>query len=265
MKIPYFCVNTFCKASFSGNPAGVCLLEEWLSTDELQKIASQLNQPETTFVIPLANGKWSIRWFSPLVEIDLCGHGTMGAAHVLYQEGLVKKGSTLFFASSVGELVVNTGQNKLIDLDMPTISSRKSSITPLLVEGLGAYPDEVYLGKDCMCVFSEEETVEELKPDFRLLSGIQNCRGLIVTALTSRPEFHFVSRFFAPAIGIEEDQVTGSTHCMMAPYWAKKIGKTRLNGWQASARGGEVKCRLKGDRVELSGICETFLKGKISI
>jgi PhzF family phenazine biosynthesis protein len=263
MKFPYFGINAFCKNSYSGNPAGVCILEEWLSTDELQKMASQVNMPETAFVFPSKSGVWSIRWFSPQVEIEICGHATLAAAYVLYEEGLVSGDSFISFSSLAGDLQAQQNDNKSISLSMPSIPFRKSSISPLLVEGLGSYPDEVYIGTDCLCVFSDEETIQALTPDFKLLAGLSSCRGISVTAKTSRIGYHFISRFFAPGIGIEEDHVTGSAHCMMAPYWGKKLGKDRLVGWQDSPRGGEVRCQLKDDRVILTGQSEVFVRGKI--
>ena len=263
MKYPYFCVNAFSKNSYSGNPAGVCILQEWLSTDELQKMATQVHLPETAFLFPSLKGAWSIRWFSPLVEIDLCGHAALAAAHVLYQEGFASDKDTITFSSSAGNLKVQKRGKQSVALEMPAISCRKSSISPLLVEGLGSYPDQVYVGMDCLCVFSEEERIEALNPDFRILSGIRNCRGIIVTAATENAGYDFISRFFGPRVGIDEDQVTGSSHCMLAPYWASKLKKNSLIGWQASQRGGEVYCELKGDRVILIGKSETFLRGEV--
>jgi len=263
MKFPFFSVNSFCKNSFSGNPAGVCILEEWLSTDELQKMALQVNLPETAFVFPSKNGIWSIRWFTPQVETELCGHGTLAAAHVLYEEGLIAETKSLFFSSLAGDIQVHRNESKSISLNLPSLPFRKSSISSVLVEGLGSYPDEVYIGTDCLCIFSDEETVRALTPEFRLLAGISSCRGISVTAKTAKIGYHFTSRFFAPGIGIDEDHVAGSAHCMLAPYWGKKLAKDQLVGWQDSARGGEVRCQLKGNRVILTGQSDIFVRGKM--
>lgn len=263
MKFPYFSVNAFCKGAFSGNPAGVCILEEWLSTDELQNMASQLYLPETAFVFPGKKNKWSIRWFTPKSEVELCGHATMAAAHVLFEEGLVTKDAEITFSSNSGELRVGNDPKHRLRMDFPLLKARSSHISPALVEGLGAYPDEVYLGTNCLCVFGEEETVASLEPDFKILSGLDSCLGVIVTARTAKIGYHFVSRYFAPSVGINEDHATGSAHCLLAPYWGKKLGKEKLVAYQASPRGAEIRCELKDDRVILSGAAETFVRGKM--
>jgi PhzF family phenazine biosynthesis protein len=264
MKFPYFSVNAFCKGAFSGNSAGVCILENWLSTDELQNMASQLYFPETAFLFPGKNEMWSIRWFTPKVEMDLCGHATMAAAHALFEEGLASFGTEITFSSNSGLLKVSKDEKGRLCMDFPALKARASSVSPVLVEGLGAYPDEVLMGTNCLCVFGEEETVYALEPDFRILSGFNSCLGVIVTAKTSRIGYHFVSRYFAPRVGIDEDHATGSAHCLLAPFWGKKLHKDKLVGFQASPRGAEIRCELKDDRVILSGTAETFVRGKMT-
>ena len=264
MKFPYFSVNAFCKGSFSGNPAGVCILEDWLSTDELQNMAAQLYFPETAFIFPGKNGVWSIRWFTPKAEVDLCGHATMAAAHVLFEEGLVTKGAEVVFSSNSGELRVGNDDKNRLSMDFPLLKARNSSVSTALVEGLGAYPEEVYLGTNCLCVFGDEDTIHALQPDYRILSSFTSCLGVIVTAKTSKIGYHFLSRYFAPRVGIDEDHATGSAHCLLAPYWGKKLGKENLVGYQASPRGTEIRCTLKDDRVLLSGVAETFVRGKMT-
>jgi len=264
MKFPYFAVNAFCKGTFSGNPAGVCILEEWLSTDELQNMASQLYFPETAFLFPGKLGVWSIRWFTPKTEVELCGHGTLAAAHALFDEGLVTAGSEITFSSNSGKLVVRKAEKNRLSMDFPLLKARASSVSPALVEGLGAYPDEVYAGDHFLCVFEDEERIHELKPDFQALSGFNSFVGVIVTARTSRVGYHFISRYFAPGIGIDEDHATGSAHCLLAPYWAKKLGKSKLIGHQVSPRGAEIRCEVTDDRVILSGTADTFIRGKMS-
>ena len=264
MKFPFFCVNAFCKGAFSGNPAAVCILEEWLSTDELQNIASQVFFPETAFLFPSKNGVWAIRWFTPKAEVDLCGHATLASAHVLYQEGLVTKGNEIIFSSNGGNLRARMEKNGRLSLGFPRMQARKSSVSPILVEGLGAYPDEVLIGENYLCVFGEEEAIHALDPDFRVLSGLSSSLGVIVTARTSRVGYHFVSRYFAPRLGIDEDHATGSAHCLLAPYWGDKLGKDKLVGLQASPRGAEIRCELVKDGVVLSGLAETFVRGKLT-
>ena len=264
MKFPYFSVNAFCKGAFSGNPAGVCILEEWLSTDELQNMASQLYFPETAFVFPNKKDSWSIRWFTPKSEVDLCGHATMAAAHVLFEEGLATQGAEVTFSSNSGKLQVSHDEKKRLTMNFPLLKARNSHVSPALVEGLGAYPDEVYVGTNCLCVFGEEETVRSLAPYFKMLSGLNSFIGVIATAKTSSIGYHFVSRYFAPSVGIDEDHATGSAHCLLAPYWGNKLNKNKLVGLQASSRGAEIRCEVKGDRVILSGVAETFVRGKMT-
>jgi PhzF family phenazine biosynthesis protein len=264
MRFPYFAVNAFCKGSFSGNPAGVCILDEWLSTDELQNMASQLYLPATAFIFPGKKELWSIRWFTSKTEVDLCGHATMAAAHILFEEGLVSKGSDVIFSSNSGKLQVGTDEKHRLRMDFPLLKARSSRVSPALVEGLGAYPDEVYIGTNCLCVFSEEETVRSLDPDFKILSGLSSFLGVITTAQTSQIGYHFMSRYFAPRVGIVEDHATGSAHCLLGPYWGKKLNKDKLVGFQASPRGAEIRCELSEDRVFLSGVAETFVRGKMT-
>ena len=263
MKFPYFCVNAFCKNSFSGNPAGVCILNDWLSTDDLQKMAYQINLPETAFLFPSKGGIWSIRWFSPKLEIDFCGHATLASAHVIYEQEFVDKTKEIKFASPVGKISASKVDQNSISLNLPKINYRKSSISPVIVEGLGAYPDEIYQGKYTLCIFSDEATIEALNPDFRILASIANVTGIIVSAKTKKIGYHFISRFFAPRIGINEDHVTGSAHCMLAPYWGDRLAKNKLVGWQSSIRGGEVRCEIKNERILLCGKSETFVRGEI--
>jgi len=265
MKFPFFIVNAFCKNSFSGNPAGVCILEEWLSTNELQNIASQTCLPETAFVFPNTNNSWSIRWFTPTTEVDLCGHATLAAAYVLFEEGAIGLNDSFSFSSFTGKIETKILANNSISLNLPAMHLGKASASPLLIESLGAYPDEIYLEKDCLCIFGDEEIIHQLKPDFRLLAGLSRVRGVIVTSETSRIGYHFVSRFFCPRIGIDEDQATGSSHCMLGPFWGGKLNKTKMVGWQASQRGAEIRCELENKRVILSGNSEIFVRGKMNI
>ena len=263
MKFPFFSVNAFCKGAYSGNPAGVCLLDEWLSTDELQNMAAQLYLPECAFLFPGEKNTWSIRWFTPKQEVDLCGHATLASAHVLYEEGLVKPKDRLRFSSNSGELAAVMEEEGRYSIDFPLLKSRRAQISPGLVEALGAYPDEVHAGTNVLCIFGEEEIVGELRPDYRMLAGIHGAQGVIVSAKTSRIGYHFVSRYVAPKIGIDEDHATGSAHCQLAWYWGKKLGKDKMVGFQVSPRGAEIRCSIRENRVDLSGVAETFLRGKM--
>lgn len=265
MKIPFFIAYSFCKNSFSGNPAGVCILEKWLSSAELQHLASQVSLPETAFIFPNKNNSWSIRWFTPVAELDLCGHATLAAAHILFEEGAIGLNHSFTFSSVVGKIETKLLENGSISLNLPCQYLGKTSTSSLLIESLGAYPDEIYLGRDCLCIFGDEETIHQMKPDFRLLAGLLKVRGIIVSSKTSRIGYHFVSRFFAPSIGIDEDHATGSSHCMLTPYWGEKFKKTKMVGWQASPNGAEIRCELLQNRVLLSGNSEIFVRGKMNI
>ncbi len=263
MKYPFFCVNAFCLDAFSGNPAGVCILRDWLSTDDLQRMASQMNFSETAFLFPAKKGFWSLRWFSPKTEIFLCGHATLAAAHILFERGIFSGDQGIIFSTAAGDLKAEKKGVESVAISLPNQTYKRAGVTPLLIEALGAYPDEVYLGMDYLCVFSDESIVREINPDFALLRRIDLCRGVVVTSESSRNGYDFISRFFAPRIGIDEDCVTGSTHCMLAPYWGKKLGKMQMTGWQASPRGGEIRCEMQGNEVILCGRSETFFSGEV--
>ena len=225
----------------------------------LQRVAAENNLSETAFVMPAKRGKWAIRWFTPKVEVDLCGHATLAAAHVLFNEREVDA-DELIFTSRSGDLKVFRMENGLLGMDFPVVATRGASVSPALLEGLGGYPSEVRSADDCLCVFDYEEIVRELQPDFLLLGRLP-FRGIIVTAPSANGQADFVSRFFAPSLGIDEDPVTGSAHCILAPYWAKRLGKERLNARQVSERGGSLACELRGERVLIEGKAVTYLRG----
>ena len=263
MKVPFYQVDAFSDSLFAGNPAAVCLLDEWPGTATLQQIAEENNLSETAFVMPAKRGKWAIRWFTPKVEVDLCGHATLAAAHVLFEERGITE-DELTFTSRSGDLTVSCLDGGTFGMDLPAASTSQASVSPSLLEGLGGYPSEVRTGEDCLCVFDYEEIVRELQPDFRVLSRLP-FRGIIVTALASNGEEDFVSRFFAPATGVDEDPVTGSAHCILAPYWAKRLGKKRLTARQVSERGGRLVCEVRGDRVLIEGKAITYLSGEAEV
>jgi predicted PhzF superfamily epimerase YddE/YHI9 len=263
MKVPFYQVDAFADSLFSGNPAAVCLLDAWPGTNRLQRIAAENNLSETAFVILGKRGKWAIRWFTPKMEVDLCGHATLAAAHVLYVER-GEAAEELVFTSRSGELKVSPLDGTGLGMDFPSVATRKAAVSPLLLEGLGGYPSEVRVGVDCLCIFDTEEIVRELQPDFRLLGRLP-FRGIIVTAPGDSRKVDFVSRFFAPSVGIDEDPVTGSSHCILAPYWSVRLGKNRMEARQISARGGRVVCEIRGDRVWLEGVAVTYLRGEAEI
>jgi PhzF family phenazine biosynthesis protein len=259
MKIPYYQIDAFTDKVFGGNPAGVCPLEKWIPDELLQKIASENNLSETAFFVP-ENDVFRIRWFTPKVEVDLCGHATLASGYVLFNH-LNYREEYIHFESRSGRLNVKKDKN-LVTLDFPAASYQQVTKPEILVKSLDKDFSEVYQSVDYMAVFDSEEDILELKPDFQLLSLLET-RGVIVTA--KGKDVDFVSRFFAPAVGINEDPVTGSSHTFLAPYWAGKLGKTELTARQLSERRGLLFCKYLGDRVEISGTAVTFMTGIIEI
>jgi PhzF family phenazine biosynthesis protein len=258
MKQILYQVDAFTDELFKGNPAGVCPLAEWLSDDLMQNIALENNLAETAFFIRSATES-RIRWFTPVVEVDLCGHATLATAHVIFTE-IDPEASEIQFDSRSGILRVQRDSDKLT-LDFPA-----DRITPAAAPGelLKAFPEpaiEVYRGRDdYMLVFATEDIVRKMKPDLGIIEKCSD-RGVIVTARGVKTDF--VSRFFGPAAGVPEDPVTGSAHTTLAPYWGKILGKDVLTAYQASRRGGHLECRLSGERVFISGSAVTYLKGEI--
>jgi PhzF family phenazine biosynthesis protein len=259
----FFMVNAFGVGPRSGNPAGVCILDHWLSTPELQGMARQLNQPETAFVIPSKNKTWAIRWFSVSREIDLCGHATLAAAHCLFKNKLNPDDQQISFTSKSGELVATLHQDKTIEVVLPSIFSNPSKLSSQIVEGLGAYPESVWLGANYLCLFDSQQTIESLQPDFTTLLSLREGLGVIVTALSTSKEYDFVSRYFAPQIGINEDHATGAAHCMLVPFWSNRLRKTKLTALQVSSRGGKFYCENLEKAVSLRGNADTFLTGEL--
>jgi PhzF family phenazine biosynthesis protein len=259
MKIPYYHVDAFADRQFAGNPAGVCLLENWLADEIMQKIAGENRHSETAFLVK--NGEnYDIRWFTPLAEVKLCGHATLAGAHVLFNH-LGYALPVIHFNSKSGILrVEKTGD--ILSMDFPAYDCEEIQLTPQLVEALGEKPSAVYRARSLMAVFEHREQVAELKPNFSLIEKLDG-RAMIVTAPDD--EVDFVSRYFAPKIGVPEDPVTGSAHCTLIPYWSKRLGKTKMSALQLSARGGRVFCEFRGERVQIGGRAVTYLEGKIFI
>lgn len=259
MKLPYYEVSAFSTNPFGGNPAGVCPLEAWLPDTVLLGIAANNNLAETAFTVPRGDD-FELRWFTPTIEMDLCGHATLAAASVLFNErGL--RGDAVCFHSRSGVLSV-ARDGDLFTLDFPSRPPVASGAAEALIRGLGATPKEVFKARDYLAVFSNEAEVRALKPDFAALKTL-DCLGIIVTA--PGKDCDFVSRFFAPGAGVDEDPVTGSAHCTLIPFWAQRLDKTQLFARQVSARGGELFCELVGGRVQIGGRAVHYLRGEIKI
>jgi PhzF family phenazine biosynthesis protein len=259
--IEIYQVDAFTDKPFAGNPAAVCLLQEAADETWMQNVAAEMNLSETAFLVPQADD-YILRWFTPVVEVDLCGHATLASAHVLWETGNLEADEEARFHTKSGLLtaVLNEGW---ITLNFPAKPEISAEIPPDLSEALGVEP--VYVGQnafDYIVEVDSETAVRNLVPDFAALRRL-NVRGIMVTARAETDELDIVSRFFAPGAGIDEDPVTGSAHCCLGPYWAGKLGKTEFTAYQASQRGGIIRVSVKGDRVLLQGQAVTILKGKL--
>lgn len=259
MKIKQYQVDAFADRVFTGNPAAICPLQEWLADEVMQSIAAENNLSETAFFVPSAKG-FALRWFTPQKEVKLCGHATLATAHVLF-EVLAYSGRTITFETLSGDLIVEK-HDRLVRMDFPADPPVRCAVPDGLVQALGHRPVEVLAAEDYLVVFESEEIVRDICPNQLLLSQL-DLRGVCVTA--PGKDVDFVSRFFAPKYGIAEDPVTGSAHCELTPYWAKKLGKHILQARQISRRGGDVACELQGDRVLLSGTAVRFMTAEIEI
>lgn len=258
MELTLYQVDAFADKLFAGNPAAVVPLTEWLPSETMQKIALENNLSETAFIIPEGEG-YHIRWFTPAIEVDLCGHATLATAHIVFTE-LGFKGEQITFNSKSGILTVSK-KGDLYTMNFPTDNISEMDIPKELQEIFGVTPNKYFKGNDdYMAIFEDQSVIENLKPDFAKMAQIK-ARGIIATA--PGDSLDFVSRCFYPAAGINEDPVTGSAHTTMAPYWAKTLKKNTLSAYQLSARGGAVHCKYYGDRVDLSGEAITYLKGTI--
>lgn len=261
MKLNMYHVDAFTSEVFKGNPAGVCPLVEWLPDNVLQHIAAENNLPETAFYL-IRDSQVEIRWFTPTVEVDLCGHATLAAAFVLHHCEHYEHNTIEFYSPRSGALPVTIQEGRLV-LNFPTDQFTAIALTEELISTTNKIPVAAYKGKtDYMLVFNNQEDIETMQPNLSIIAGL-DARGIIVTAQGNT--YDFVSRFFGPASGINEDPVTGSAHTTLTPYWAKQLDKTELHAFQLSARGGAVHCRLLGDRVELAGNAVLYMKGEIYI
>ena len=263
MRLQIFQVDAFTNKPFSGNPAAVCLLSEPISTELMQNIAMEMNLSETAFLHKEKNG-FRLRWFTPQIEVELCGHATLASAHILNEMGSLQKNETAIFYTHSGILTA-TYKKERIELNFPVLLVQKTPIPPGLTKALNT--DHLFVGKhneDYLIEVESEERVRSIKPNFFLLASLP-AQIIIITSISQSTNYDFVSRVFAPAVGVNEDPVTGSAYCYLAPYWSKKLKKTRFNAFQASSRGGAVKSRLVENRVYLSGQAVTVLKGELLI
>ena len=261
----YFHVDAFSQTPFAGNPAGVCPLPAFLPTELMQQIAAENSLAETAFFVPRAGqpAEFDLRWFTPAVEIDLCGHATLASAHVLFTH-LNFQGAQVTFHSQSGPLRVSREADGRLTLDFPSRPPQELFVHPTgLVDGLRATPLHVLAARDLLAVFGTEAEVRALKPDYARIAALEYV-GVIATAPGSHG-VDFVSRFFAPRVGVPEDPVTGSAHSILIPYWAEKLGKTELRARQISSRGGDLWCQLRGDRVDISGYAVTYSTGEIMV
>ena len=259
MKIPLFQIDAFTNRLFGGNPAAVVLLENWLPDKVLAAIAAENNLAETAFVL-LKSDIIPLRWFTPTVEIDLCGHATLAAAHVLFRHFL-PSADQLTFSTRSGNLIVTRDAERLT-MDFPARPGTPIEVTGQLAAALASRPKEAFLARDLLAIFDCESEVQNLQPDFLQVAALE-AFGVIVSAPGETVDF--VSRFFAPRAGIPEDPVTGSSHCTLVPYWAARLGKSELTARQLSPRRGELHCRLAGDRVFIAGETVEYLRGEIDV
>jgi len=259
MELAMYQVDAFTGRLFGGNPAAVVLLDEELPETTMQAIAAENNLSETAFVLP-EEGAYRLRWFTPRVEVGLCGHATLGAAFVLFEIGAAE-GDTVRFETKSGTLTV-TREGEFLSMNFPSLPPEPVVKTDELVRVLGATPTEVHAARDLMAVFETRDEIVALKPDFVNLA-LMDPFAVIVTA--PGVEVDFVSRFFAPKVGIDEDPVTGSAHCTLIPYWAKRLGKKKLHALQVSKRGGELFGEQLDDRVTIKGRAVEYLRGRIRV
>ncbi len=255
----YFEVHSFTDRIFSGNPAGVCPLDEWIDDELMQKIATENNLSETAFFTP-NDDHYDLRWFTPQVEVDLCGHATLATAYVVF-EHLGYEGNVVTFRTQSGDLSVWKDEDFLV-MDFPSRPAEQADCPKQISEGLGIEIDKVFKSRDYLVVLENESQVRGLQPDFSILKRLDS-EGIIVTAPGDQVDF--VSRFFAPRMGIDEDPVTGAAHSTLTPYWADRLGKSELRAKQISARGGDLWCKQVDDRVYIAGQAALYLKGFLDI
>ncbi len=259
-----FQVDSFTNEPFKGNPAAVCILEKDYDDSLLQNIAMEMNLSETAFLLQVSENEYKLRWFTPEVEVKLCGHGTLAASHILWENKIIEDDKEIYYNTLSGTLIAKK-KSGWIELDFPKGNLNKSNGDSILLEALRRTPISIHEGDEYYLLeFAGQEEILKIEPDFNLLKKARK-KEVIVTCKSNDMEYDFISRFFAPAIGIEEDPVTGSAHCYLALYWAERLNKIELVGFQASKRTGYIKCKLQGDRVILHGKAVTILNGFLQI
>ncbi|MGP8154550.1 MAG: PhzF family phenazine biosynthesis protein [Smithella sp.] len=262
MKIPFYQIDAFSSKIFGGNPAAVCILESWLETEVLQSIAAENNLSETAFLVPKSRGRYELRWFTPAVEVDLCGHATLASAFVIFS--FVDNTLTSVDLETASGLLSVAKSGELLSMDFPSRRPEPAEKSPVIAKALGAEPLEVLKSRDLLVVFENESTIRNMKPYFDKLQQIRDAFAVIVTAQGEKSDF--VSRFFAPNAGIPEDPVMGSAHCTLIPYWADRLKKNQLHAFQLSKRGGELFCENTGDdRVRIVGHAVLYAKGELHL
>src|SRR3990167_1757754 len=259
-KLNLYQVDAFASSLFTGNPAAVCPLDQWLTGDQRQAIAEENNLSETAFFVPYTNG-YQIRWFTPNEEVDLCGHATLASAYIVFEK-LRYQHSEIIFHSKSGELRVSR-ENNMLKMDFPALPYKKINLTKELYEALNVKPNAFFKSKfDLLCIFESEKEVEQANPNLLEIAAL-DYRGVILTALSTKHDVY--SRCFYPGCSVPEDPVTGSAHCVIAPYWCEQLNKKRIHARQGLKRQGELICEVQGDRVLLFGNCHLYLEGKIYI
>jgi PhzF family phenazine biosynthesis protein len=260
--VPLYCADAFTDRAFAGNPAGVCILDAPAEPVWMQRVACELNLSETAFLVPLGRQRWALRWFTPSTEVDLCGHATLAGAHILATEGFAPRDRPMVFETASGALTA-TVDDTGISLDFPAVPVEAAPLPAGLAEALGVSPR--WSGRnrlDWLVEVASPAEVDAVSPDLRALARV-DARGVIVSAAGPAP-YDFTSRYFAPAVGVDEDPVTGSAHCALGPHWAPRLGRDELVGYQASARGGVVRVQVNGPRVVLGGRAVTVWRGELS-
>jgi predicted PhzF superfamily epimerase YddE/YHI9 len=262
MSFDIYQVDAFAERPFSGNPAGVCVLDRVEPENWMQAVAAEMNVAETAFLVRRDDGAFDLRWFTPTVEVDLCGHATLASAHILWEVGHLPREERALFQTKSGPLAAWQKGNT-IRMDFPSEPAVAEAPPPALARGIAT--PFTFAGRnrmDWLVEVADEAAVRAVRPDLASIASL-GVRGVIVTATSATPDRDFVSRFFAPGAGVDEDPVTGSAHCALAPYWAGRLGKSALTGYQASARGGVVECAVAGNRVILGGRAVTVLRAKL--
>ena len=259
--IPLYQVDAFTERPFEGNPAAICVLNDTRPTPWMQSVAAEMNLSETAFVRKLGDD-YELRWFTPTTEVDLCGHATLASAHVMWREGFARDDESVRFQTKSGALTCSRAGG-IIEMDFPAVPIAEEQAPGALIDALGVRPTYTGASKFYLLLVESEAIVRAVQPNFDALRRVAGTRGVIITSPSSDPRFDFVSRFFAPGAGIDEDPVTGSAHCCLAPFWSERLGKTAMTGFQASRRGGVVHARLARDRVVLGGKAVTVSRGEL--